>query len=212
MSKHYLIDGHTNPVTNSEINEVNFRPASNASPMAGNFVIRVDDDLDVSPGDIHTLSELLTEKYTAILAFYPGFANIVYDDMLDATGWNAGTTQGAFLGDRLTVGWWASGQTLDTNAVALGGTPVEAIVTWEAFSVALSNPKTGRCIPTYTEEDSATIRCDASFNNKSTFINSVANGGLITIAPADQGTQLVLRFRWQSGSTRLRIGSWACIY
>lgn len=208
MSILYLIDSQTNPVTDSKILEVGFN--SNTIDQTGGFVIRVADELDFNPDSIDDVTDLIDDKFSALLAFYPGFGNIVFDDLLDAAGIDTTTAVGCRIGGRGTLIITNSGQ-VDTVAVALGGSPTQAIVTWEAFqfSSGSSNDKAGRARLEYSEAVPADLTVEASFNNGSTF-NTVVDGGLFNIPAPDQGSNLILRFS-NPGDGR-GLGSWAVIY
>jgi len=84
MATYYLIDAHKTPVTSSEINSV-VTTSNSFVRCDGNFVIKVDDSVHIA-GNPTSLSDLLTKKYQGILAKYPGFNYIVYDDCLDSSG------------------------------------------------------------------------------------------------------------------------------
>jgi hypothetical protein len=146
MGTHFIVDAHTTPIGDSPINDIRFSPAANTSPMNGNFVIRVDDNLAVQVENIANLNDLMTEKYAELLAAYPGFSSIIYDDMLDATGVDLATSFGVLLGDRgscafaPTDGTYGPSPELRSVMVPLGSTPTQAIVTWELFEVTHSDP------------------------------------------------------------------------
>jgi hypothetical protein len=218
MGTHYLIDAHTSPIANSEINDVRFSPASDTSPINGNFVVRVSDSLDVVPESVTGLNDLLTKKYQEVLAANPGFSNIVYDDMLDATGVDLVNSVGVLTGDRGSIAFAPAqilappGPFLQTAMVVLGGTPAEAIITWEVFTVSRDNSRDGRMVRSYVEEDTADAVVSVSFDNGAS-TNVVTDGSLFNIPAPDQGNQMILYF----GPSvvlppRRYIGSWAVIY
>lgn len=220
MGTHYLIDAYTTPIGDSPINDIRFSPPGDASPMNGSFVIRVDDGLDVRPDDVSDLNDLLTSKYTELLAAYPGFTTIIYDDMLDASGVDTTTSKGCSLGDRGTIslapwGGVSLNPQIKTNVIALGSTPTQAIVTWELFMVSHSDSKNDRATRVYTEVDSnlASFNMLVSFNNGSTW-QAVSDGTLFNIAPVDQGNQLIMApvAISSTGSFRIYVGSWAVIF
>lgn len=212
-SIHYLIDGQTNPINASRIRNVSYNV--DASDMTGGFVVRVDEALNFDPDGIETLDQLIAAKFTALLESYPGFANSVFDDLLDATGINAVASAGYRIGERGSLRLnpkvaLGSGGILETTTVALGSTPTQAIVTWEAFRVTLANAKTGRATLTYEDRAPSELTVQVSFNNGATY-NTVTDGGLYTIAAPDQGSNL--RLRIQNGEEHaLGLGSWAVVY
>lgn len=210
MSTLYLVDFFANPVSTALINDV--RQALTA-PLAGNFVVRVPDFLSVqNPVDV---ADLITKKYQALLAFHAGYANIAYDDLFDLADVDTGAAQvqGSF-GERNLVTIYP-GARFQTQPVALTGpAPSQAFITWETYSVSLSDPAEGRAVPTYVEEPSsgATFTCEVSFNNGANFY-AATDGGLLNIPALGQGTQFILRLTNVSSPPRLlRVGSWAVVY
>lgn len=217
MSTHYLIDAHTTPMANSEINDIRFSPVNDTSPVNGNFIVRVDDGLDVRPEDVTGLTNLLAQKYAELLVSFPGFSNIVYDDMLDATGVDMANSVGLLTGERGVIAlgptqvFGAPEPELRTATVVLGGSPTECVVTWEVFSISRADPRDGRMVRSYVEESPADVLCNVSFNNWAS-TNAVTDGTLLNIPIPDQGTQLVLGFVPSGAITRRYFGSWAVTY
>ena len=220
MGTHYLVDAYTATLGDSPITDVRFSPAASTSAMNGSFVIKVDESLDVRPEEVSTLNDLLTAKYTELLASFPGFSTIVYDDMLDYSGVDQPNSQGVVLGHRGTnalAPWDATLSNeplLRTSMIALGSTPTQALVTWELFAVSLSDDKDSRESRFYTEIDpnSAFFSMSVSFNNWATQ-TAVSDGALLNIPVPDQGNQLVLGATLSSALTsKLYIGSWAVIF
>lgn len=220
MTTHYLIDAHTTPIADSQINDVRFNPPGNTSPVNGNFVIRVSDSLDIQPELVTDLNDLLTLKYTEVLAAYPGFSNIIYDDMLDPTGVDTTNSSGVLLGDRGSISLAPSQLTappeplLQMNVVTVGGAPGECVVVWELYSISLDNPRNGRLVRSYTEEDPSDLSAYISWDNGSSW-NIVTSGSLLNIPLANQGTQMILQFLVGTAfgfGERRYVGSWAVIY
>lgn len=210
MSTLYLVDFFANPFASAKISDV--RQAL-AAPLAGNFVVRVPDFLSVqNPVDV---SDLITKKYQALLAFYAGYANIAFDDLFDLTDVDLGApqVQGSF-GERNLVTIYP-GARFQTQPIALvGPAPSQAFITWETYSVSLSDPAEDRAVPSYVEEPSsaATFTCEVSFNNGANFY-AATDGGLVNIPPLGQGTQFILRLTNATSPPRsLRVGSWAVVY
>lgn len=206
-SIHYLIDGETTPVTSSRILGVRFN--TDTSDTTGGFIVRVDEALSFDPAEVTTLSELLAVRASAVLEEYPGFTSSVSDDLLDTTGLDFAASTICQIGSRRTTKIYPGGQ-LDTVAIPLGSTPTQAVVTWEVFRIVRSNDRTGRCTFEYEDAASAELTVTASFNNGSTF-QAVTDGGMYSIALADQGTDLVLRFE-NAGSETWGLASWTVVY
>lgn len=214
MSTHYFVDAHTSPFANSQINDVRVPdPNTGESLLNSNFIIRIPTGVAIdNPAD---LNELITNKYVGQLAFYTGFANTIFDDLLDTVDINAGASTSVQLGDRSTISVHPAG-ILESDPIALGGTPTQALVTWEVFAVldtdtgATATNPTARIDRTYQEQSGSVLTVDVSFNNGSTF-NTVNDGSLFLIAPIDQGNQFIIRFT-NSGSDKRWVGSWAVIF
>lgn len=209
MSTHYILDLETPTLADSVIRNVRFDTLF--SPMTGGWVVRIPDGLNFKPEDITGYNDLITAKYAALLESYPGFSNILFDAFEDGSGLDASTGGRCAIGGRGTSQLYDGGS-VDTVAVALGGTPSQAVITWELFLWQVSNPRTDRLTMNYLERSAANFSVDVSFNNGSTFITGVADGGLVNIDPADQGSNLILRFTHQTTDVGVNFGSWAVIY
>lgn len=210
MSTLYLVDFFATPLATAKIIDV--RQALTA-PLSGNFVVRVPDFISVqNPIDV---SDLITKKYLGLLAFYAGYANVAYDDLFDLLDVDTGAAQvaGSF-GERNLVTIYP-GARFQTQPVTLAGpAPSQAFITWETYSVSVSDPAEDRVVPSYVEEPSSTttFTCDVSFNNGANFY-AATDGGLVNIPPLGQGTQFILRLTNATSPPRsLRVGSWAVIY
>lgn len=224
MATHYLIDGHTNPLLNSEINDV--RTADDGSSVVnGNFVIRVPFGVKLG-SDPTDVSDLITKKFTGLLASYPGFSNIVYDELVDAA--DIAVTSSApvqyRLGDRGTVGYNNGFLTptdagLETTAVSTAPTSVsQCIVVAEFHRYVYTNPKTGRMERIYEEADAPDAYIAVS-SNGGTDYTAASNGQLVTIPAPQVGNSLRVLF---SGfynprsafnpADVLQVSSWAVIY
>lgn len=210
MSNHYLIDHFVSPLGDAPVIDV-AEPSNGQTVTNGAFIVRVPNNVQVASPQPATLSALLTQKYAGLLARFAGFANIVYDDMLDTSGVNFATNPVGIFGDRANVAI-ASGQTLETVAIPLSLTPSVAVLTWEVFSYTYSDPKSGLFTRTYNELASSpsTATVSVSFNNGSTW-GATTDSASISISGGDQGNQLILRFT-NVTSGRLYLGSWALVY
>lgn len=214
MSTHYFVDAHTNPIADSQINDVRVPdPNTGESLLNSNFVIRIPTGVAIdNPAD---LNELIANKYVGQLAFYTGFANIIFDDMLDAVDLNVSASNAVQLGERATNSVQPAG-ILESDPIALGGTPTQALVTWEVFAILDTDTggtavdPTARIDRTYQEQSGSALTVDVSFNNGGTF-NTVNDGSLFLIAPIDQGSQFIIRFT-NPGSDKRWVGSWAVIF
>lgn len=208
MSTHYRIDLFNPVLLTSQILDVTDAPLG-ASTLMGDFIVRVADGLSIqNPTDV---GDLLTKKHTALLAYYAGLTNLVYDDLLDATGIDTAAvgTQGMF-GERGSI-WIADTYLMQSVMTVLAFAPIQCVVTWDVHTVTLSDPKTGQTSRSYQEVDSdATSTCLVSFNNGLTW-NPALNGQLLNVALPDQGTQFLIQLTNTSGA-RLSLDSWALVY
>lgn len=213
MSTLYLIDGHNAVLANSEINDT--IPIESGSQLInGSFVVRVPFGVPID-GTPSSLAELETQKFAGLLAFYPGFTFIDYDDGYDATGWDTAASQGVRLGERGAVSLVDTG-ILTSNLVALSGpSPANALITWEVSEVTgpsdpVDNAKDGTLARRYVEQSAADFQCEVTFDNGVNW-NTVTDGVLFPIPLAEQGTQFMIRLTNSSGDRRWT-GSWAVLY
>src|SRR4051812_25249167 len=94
----YLVNAHKNVLLSSEINDtVDLASGYSASrSLRGSFAVSLPFDipLDGVPTD---LNDLITKKYAGMLALYPGYQNILFDEQIDATDWLATPTAGTAI-------------------------------------------------------------------------------------------------------------------
>lgn len=210
MGTVFLIDAHTAVLANSEINDTIPLEFGDTQVLNGSFVVNVPFGVPID-GTPANLTDLLTNKFTGLLAYYPGYTYIDYDEGIDSTNWNASASSGVGIGDRGSTYLHSSSGLLSSSAVTLtGAAPANAIVTWEVFERLNDNPKDGVMVHTYTEVDPSDLSISVSFDNGVNF-NTVTDGVQFTIAAFQQGTQFIFRCTNSSGR-RLWVGSWAVIY
>jgi len=205
MSTYYMID-----LFDDNINGVE-TPPNGQVPMVGTYVVRVPQGVSVQ--NPTTLATLLTQKYDAIFANHGGFANQEFDDLLDATGINAGATSGCSLGKRGSLSLFPNG-VLQTNMTPLATTATQAIVNFEVFEVVDTDPATGRFDRTYKEIPITPldITCQVSFDNGASFL-TVTEDSLLSVPGANQGNQMILKFtNITSPGRRLFLGGWSVVY
>jgi hypothetical protein len=206
----YMINAHNSTLASSEINDtVNLANGFTESrALRGSFAIGVPFDIGLQsvPTD---LTDLITKKYAGMLAAYPGYENILFDEQIDANGWSFPPATGSArctVGERQNTSL-STGGTIESATTALGSTPAAVIVRWEAFVYGYSDT-VGR---TYTEADPALFNVFVSFNNGSTW-NNVTNRIFYSIPLADQGSNFKIRFQRNAGATKVHLGSWAIVY
>lgn len=211
MSTLYLVDMFANPVASAKILDVR---SGTSAPCNGNIVVRVPDSISVQ--NPTSVADLTTKKHAAMLAYYAGYANLAFDDLTDllSVDLTAPGVMGSF-GERNIVGIYPGGF-FQTDPIALvGPAPTQAIITWETYSVTLTDPATGLVVTTYVEEpsSSANFLCSVSFNNGANYYPTT-DGALLNIPVLGQGTQFILRLQNSTSapSRPIRVGSWAAVY
>lgn len=213
MGTLFLIDAHTPVLLDSEINDTIPIEMGDTQIINGSFPVNVPFGVPID-GTPANLTELLSQKFTGLLAFYPGYTYIDYDEGVDATGWDAANSAGAGIGNR-GAAYANDGGYLSSNPLATtGAAPSAAIVTWEVFEVtgmSTENSKSSVFVKRYGEKDPSDLTVWASFDGGTTWINPVTDGVQFSIPGWQQGTSFVIRFSNSSGS-RLWVGSWAVIY
>lgn len=210
MSAHYLIDLFGSPFSSAPVIDVRSPPNGQTS-VAGALVVRVPDSVQVIRPT--GLADLLTKKYQGILASHAGFARMVYDDLLDATGLDltAAGTSGLF-GNRGSIFLLPGGKMTTTATTLTAPAFSQALLTWDSYTLTQTDDRSTVADQVYTEVPSSpsAITCEVSVNAGTTF-HQVYDGVPFPIPLADQGLSLVVRFH-NVGATRLGIGSWAFVY
>ena len=209
MGTLYLVDAHNSTLANSEINDTIPLEEGDSQDIIGSFVVRIPFGLPID-GTPTDLSDLISKKFAATLAYYPGFLYVDYEDGLDATGWDSSTAVGTFLGERMTTTMVDKG-IIRSNAVTLTTAPSEAVFTWEIFDITLGDPKEGVLSRSYSElSPSIGVAAQVSFDNGYTWLG-VSDGTLFSIPLANRGTDFKVELSNFSGQ-KVWIGSWAIIY
>lgn len=210
MSTHYVVDGFGGGASGSRIlaSHIADPLVTLATSAEGGFVIRIPDGVLVQ--NATSLGTILSQKYASLLATYPGYANIVYDALLDSTGVDtAAALWVGTAGSTNTVTVYPAA-VLQTVAAALAATPPQVALTWEVAQYTYDDPATGTLRRTYHEMASSLFTAEVSTNGGVDF-NTVLDGQVFAIPPLQQGNSLVLKFTNMHTST-LYLGSWALIY
>jgi hypothetical protein len=182
----YLIDTF-NEQLNGAVRSLD--TAYTSKDITGNYAIALRDEVPLT-GTPTTKADLLTRKHLGLLALHPGFADIVFDDGQDATGWNLGAAfTSGYFGDRGSIRVTSA----ESVTVPLVSTPAQAVLYWEAYLYTDSLPRDGIFQRVYEEQDASVFTAQVSFDGGLTFI-SMQEGVIETIPPANQGSQLVVRF------------------
>jgi hypothetical protein len=216
MSVHYLIDPFT---TNGDVIDVVTAPENGQTEATGATIIRIPDGVPIRDNPTNR-TELIAEKYDAMLASYPGFENILADPCLDTLTFDVANSLRAQFSD----GWvnhsaqpfisplGSSGFITSVTSLLPNPAPEQAILVWEEYSFVDSDDIDGRFRRTYQEEEGI-FTVETSFDGGAN-TQSVSNGGVINIPPAEQGTdfQIVFLNVYNSPPTKVYLGSWALIY
>jgi len=211
MSALYFVDLFANPFTTTKIIDVLEGPSAY---MTGTVVIRVPDYISVqNPIDA---SDLITKKHLGMLAYYAGYANIHFDDLMDLgdVDLTAPNVGGSF-GERNQITVFPGQRFVSQMVGLVGPNPPQVIITWETYEAGVLDPSTDRTQQGYVEFPSTPsyFTCEVSFDNGGHFYPTT-DGGLLNIPLIGQGTQFIIRLTNTSGFPirLLRVGSWAVIY
>jgi len=215
MGTVFLLDANTAPIGDSEINDTIPIEMGDTQILNGSFLVNVPFEAPMD-GTCSNLTDLLTKKFAGILATYPGYTYINYDEGIDSLGWDASVSSGVRVGSRCTTNILPGGY-LTSNAVTLSAVPSVAILTWEVFSIEgqlTENPKDGVLVRRYTELDPASLTPWASFDGGSSWVSSISEGVQFSIPVWSQGSDFMIRFANPSppSTERYWVGSWAIIY
>jgi hypothetical protein len=205
-----MIDAHATVLLSSKINDVANVMAGDTHALRGSFPVNIPFDIPVdgSPTD---LNDLITKKYQGILAIYPGFNHILFDEQVDALDW--GSSSGSTtLGSRQTNSIRGnSSDYLTTTVQTLASTPTTAVLRYEFFQYIESDPASGQYTRAYQDITTAgDIVVEVSFNGGTTMITA-SNGVLVNIPLNAQGNQFLIQIHRTAG-TPAYIGSWAIVY
>ena len=182
----YLINlfvGVGAPLSDARIIDVVEPVVGSGTLINGCFPVRVPNTLQI--GQPTNLGELITQKYAALLAYYAGFANIVYDDLLDDTHVSLAPPTRAFSGLRGNIVLPANNGIMYTTLYSLpwGGAfpgPSQAVVTWDVGSFTIDDPKDGLLSRRYFEQSSDLLTCEVTFNGGANWY-TVSDGAMFSI-------------------------------
>jgi hypothetical protein len=227
MSTHYLVSHFDNQI-NGVVAATGVNPQTT---ITGNYVVRIPDDVSVK--NPTGLADLLTKKYAGILGTYGSFTQVLYDDMLDATGVDTvtlGATTGATLGEKGTIGLYHTNLaatpahtpqlTTTPQAIIWGGAPpgpAQALLTYELFTYADTDDKDEAYVRAYKElTPDLDVSVEISFNGGFSFV-STTDKALISVPIPARGSVVVLRFTRLTAHgvgvpNRVLIGSWALLF
>src|ERR1700733_4929294 len=137
MSTLYLLEGTNTSLGASAIEDtVNLDMSSDSGDdtytLRGSFPVTVPFDIpmDGLPTD---LNSLILKKYQGMLSIYPGYSNILYDEQVDATGWDYTSSAGCTFGERQNNSITGNSATMQSSMATLTSAPTSYIFRWEAF-------------------------------------------------------------------------------
>lgn len=211
MGTLYLIDAHNPTLLSSKINDTVNLQTGDTQSVRGSFPVNLPFDIpmDGVPADV---SELITKKYQGILTIYPGYTHILYDEQIDATGWDTTASAGFTLGERQnnSVRYFNNGY-LISSTQTLATTPDTCVVRYDVFRYIEDDPATGQYTRRYQDiSDSTDAVLEVSFNNGGQYYQTYS-GVLLNIPLASRGNQFKVRFRWNQAD-QVYLGSWAIVY
>lgn len=212
MSTFYLVDTHVPVITNARIVDTILTTSPTAEIRCdGLLPIKIPEGVKIN--NPTSLSDLLTQKYLGLLAQFPGFTNILFDDLLDPSGVQL-TAPPTYLrksGSRGTIGG-----AFRTTAATAVSTVTQAILVYEHYTWRYVDSRDGRVERYYIEEPETNWTAGLRVNGGSSF-QTTSSGSLVTFLLADQGTAVQAQFVASNPSAYvdnrlLHTGSWAVIY
>lgn len=212
MPSVYLIDAHNPVLGTSKINDTVSVPFGTARSVRGSFPVTVPFDvpIDGTPTD---LDDLITKKYSAILSLYPGYTNILYDELVDANGWaSVNGLRGITVGERQTTSMLKNQVLpLSNAAVTLAYSPPVVIFRWEAFEYVNTDTTGETYTRAYKELSPSAFVVSVGFGGPQM---AVTSGVPLSIPLANQGTDFEVYFTRTGITTPTKafLGSWALIY
>jgi len=212
MSTFYLVDPHVPVIANARIvDTILTRTPTAEFRCDGLLPIKVPEGVKID--NPSSLSDLLTQKYAGILAQFPGFSNVLFDDLLDPSGVQlvAPPSRLRKSGSRGTIGG-----TFRTAVSAAVATVTQAILVYEHYTWRYVDSRDGRLERYYIEQPEADFTAGLRVKAGSTF-QTTTSGSLVTFLLADQGTAVQAEFLASNPSAYVddrlvHTGSWAVIY
>lgn len=205
--------------------EVNF-------PINGNFIVKVPSaiSIDIEPG--MTLTELEDNKAAGILAYYPSFSDIIFEDFLNSYGVEVpGSPDPSIffggIGDTAALGFSPHSTFLAPNdgtndgviqstAVDLGGLPSnnDIIVIWECFEITtVESSIDGVSLIYFNEIDSDSITCEVSFDDNATMNwEQVYNNTFYQVSPTGQYVRIRFTNNLSYSDKKVWLGSYSILH
>ncbi len=187
--------------------------------VTGAYGVAVPDGTDVGvPPDVSTL---LQAKYDGIKAQYGFFTHVLYDAF--QTDGNINTailTKGLTISPKVGIGFNPpplSGENffLSTNQTLVSA-PTQILFLYEVFLYEDSDGKSDKFrrqyVPIAPNDPEVQFVVKMSFDGGATQLVGINPGQVTDVPPANQGTDLLVRFDRIGGTKRVYLGSWALLY
>jgi len=156
-------------------------------PINGNFIVKIPSTVSVDIEPDMDLDDLQDKKSIGILAYYPSFSDIIFEDFLNSSGVEVPgspdpTVLFAGIGDTSPVGFSPHSNILlpydgtnygllTSTGVDMGGMPAnnDVIVIWECFEITSAESDVdGVSTIFFNELDPDVVKCELSFDDNVT--------------------------------------------
>lgn len=213
MSTYYLLDMHVPVIEDARIVDV----VMTTSPteeirIDGLTPIKIPEGIRVN--NPTNLTDLLRQKYDGMLAQYPGFTQMIHDELLEPSGVNTAASIYSMRksGSRGTIG--GNFQTVATAALS---NIAECVLVCEHYTWRYVDLRDAGIQRYYVEEPETQHLSQVSVNGGTTFATTTS-GNVCTFLAGDQGSSVVVEFLSTLPSNLfvnnrlVHTGSWAVIY
>jgi len=180
--------------------------------LNGHYVIDVPTNVQIDTTvPSFDVTSLITQKFTGLLAGFPEFSDIVFDELEDDSDINAGAAAHfAKTGDFEQILPPLTGKftttVFDLTVVtSLGGAPVKFQPHFDFYKLTKTQTSRGNYNVTYTEVSANEITAEISFDNGSSF-SPATNDVMNLIGVPD--TDMILRFT-NTSADEVYVGSWS---
>lgn len=215
MAAYYLFDMHVANMAGARlVDTITTSEPGEELRVDGLTPIRIPDGVYV--GTPANLAELLQRKYVGILAQYPGFSHVVYDDLLVADD-VVSSSRGTKLGARASIAGGFESVAVDVSDVTTA--IAQFVLVYEHFTWRYEIPRDGHIQRYYVEEPEAAHRARVSVNGGGAYAIT-SSGSLVAVEPSEQGTTVrveLIPFATEvvDAATQRRVvssGSWALLF
>jgi hypothetical protein len=178
-------------------------------PIGGLFIVDLPDGSQITDPTDYT--DLKSKKSAAILAMYPDFPNIVYNELHNAFAINTSAPgHRALLGD---YEWILTALDVDNGRVttvtsALAGTAIELVPLWAVFQLNFTTGDANQIDAYYVEADPSDITVEISVDGGITYDTATSN---VALTPTVPGASMILRFT-NSSVNNIYLAYYAVVY